>query len=70
MKKQMQIPSKGEIIIYQAKGKKVQLEVKLEQETVWLSQKQMADLFGKDVRTVNEHIMNIFRENELKKKNR
>ena len=54
-----EIPSKGEIIIYRSKGKKIQLEVKLEQETVWLSQKQIADLFIKDIRTINEHIQNI-----------
>ena len=62
-----EIPSKGEIIIYRTKGKKIQLEVKLEQETVWLSQKQIADLFIKDIRTINEHIQNIFKEKELKK---
>lgn len=62
-----EIPSKGEIIIYRTKDKKIQLEVKLEQETVWLSQKQIADLFIKDIRTINEHIQNIFKEKELKK---
>ena len=41
------------------------VEVRLEGETVWLSQKQMAELFGKDVRTINEHIKNIFSDNEL-----
>ena len=61
------IPSKGEIIIYRTKDKKIQLEVKLEQETIWLSQKQIADLFIKDIRTINEHIQNIFKEKELKK---
>jgi prophage maintenance system killer protein len=65
--KVIEIPSKGEIVIYRAKDKKIQLEVKLEQETVWLTQKQMAGLFTKDVRTVNEHIQNIFKEGELKK---
>lgn len=44
-----------------------QLEVALEQETVWLSQAQMAELFGKDVRTVNEHVGNVFQEGELEK---
>lgn len=39
-----------------------QVEVCLEGDTVWLSQAQMADLFGKDVRTVNEHIANIYHE--------
>ena len=62
-----EIPSKGEIIIYRTKDKKIQLEVKFEQETVWLSQKQIADLFIKDIRTINEHIQNIFKEKELKK---
>ena len=62
-----EIPSKGEMVIYLTKDKKVQLEVKLEKETVWLSQKQMADLFTRDIRTVNEHILNIFKERELKR---
>ena len=61
-----EVPSKGEIVIYRTKDKKIQIEVKLEQETVWLSQKQMAGLFGKDIRTINEHIQNIFKEKELK----
>lgn len=42
-----------------------QVEVRLQGQTVWLSQAQMADLFGKDVRTVNEHIANIYEEAEL-----
>jgi death-on-curing family protein len=55
---------KGEIIIYKSKeGPK--LEVRLEEETVWLTQKQMALLFDKDVRTINEHIKNIYKEREL-----
>ncbi|NQU82995.1 MAG: virulence protein RhuM/Fic/DOC family protein [Parcubacteria group bacterium] len=60
-------PQKGEIIIYKPKTGDARLKVKLEQETVWLSQKQMAGLFNKNVRTINEHINNIFREKELKK---
>ena len=55
----------GEIIIYEAENGKTSLEVQLEEETVWLAQKQMADLFDKDVRTINEHIKNIFSEEEL-----
>jgi hypothetical protein len=58
---------KGEIIIYKSKdGPK--LEVRLEEETVWLTQKQMALLFDKDVRTINEHIKNIYKEGELGEK--
>ncbi|MFA5093335.1 MAG: virulence protein RhuM/Fic/DOC family protein [Candidatus Omnitrophota bacterium] len=60
-----EMPFKGEVAIYQAKDKKIQLEVKLEQETVWLSQLQMANLFGKVVSTINEHIKNIYKEGEL-----
>ncbi|MFC1509536.1 RhuM family protein [Candidatus Omnitrophota bacterium] len=59
---------KGEIAIYQGRDKKVKIDVALEQDTVWLSQKQMSLLFQKDIRTVNEHILNIFKEKELEKK--
>jgi prophage maintenance system killer protein len=52
--------TKGQVILY-----KNRLEVRLEEDTVWLTQKQMAELFQKDVRTVNEHIKNIFGEGEL-----
>ena len=44
---------------------KVRIETRMLEETVWLTQKQMAELFGKDVRTVNEHVGNIFNEGEL-----
>ena len=53
----------NEIIIFDAESQ--QVEVRLEGETVWLTQKQMAELFDKSVRTVSEHIRNIFREGEL-----
>ena len=56
--------SKGEIILYKA-GKEFELDVKLEDETVWLSQKNMSALFDKNVRTINEHIQNIYKEKEL-----
>jgi prophage maintenance system killer protein len=52
--------TKGGVILYKNK-----LEVRLEQDTVWLTQKQMAELFQKDVRTINDHIKNVFREGEL-----
>ncbi len=54
------------IVIYKTKNGP-QMDVRLEQETVWLTQKQMSQLFGKDVRTINEHIGNVFRDGELKK---
>ncbi|MEK9180863.1 MAG: RhuM family protein, partial [Patescibacteria group bacterium] len=55
---------KGEIVIYKS-SEGPQVSVTLAEETVWLSQAQMAELFGKDVRTVNEHVKNIFKEAEL-----
>lgn len=56
---------KSDIVIYQSESGAASLEVHLDHETVWLTQKQMSVLFGKDVRTVNEHIKNIFKEEEL-----
>ena len=53
------------IILYQTEDGRTRVQCQFENETVWLSQKLMAELFGKDVRTVNEHIQNIFEEREL-----
>ncbi len=57
----------GAIVIYQNNQGGVQLDVRLEDETVWLTQTQMSHLFGKAVSTINEHIKNIYIENELVK---
>ena len=56
----------GEFLLYQTEDGRTRVEVRMEQETVWLTQKQMAELFQKDVRTVSEHIGNIFEEAELR----
>ncbi len=53
----------NEILIYE--NDQQQIEVRLEGDTVWLTQRQMADLFDKDVRTINEHIQNIYKTGEL-----
>lgn len=55
----------SEIIIYRAKNGHIELKVNLSEETVWLTQKQLSDLFDKNIRTISEHINNIFTENEL-----
>ncbi len=55
----------SEILIYSTDNDEIKIDVRLEDETVWLSQKLMAQLFGKDKRTISEHITNIFREGEL-----
>lgn len=56
---------KGEVVIYTTAKKEVELRVRMENETVWLSQKQMAELFDVSIPTVNEHIKNIFSTEEL-----
>lgn len=55
----------GEILIYQNQEGSIKVDVRLEEETVWLTQEQMALLFGKGRSTITEHIGNIFREGEL-----
>lgn len=62
---QLIAPSKGEIILYQTADGRTSIDVKLENDTVWLTQAQMAVLFDKDKRTISEHITNIFKEGEL-----
>ena len=55
----------SEIILYNSPSGEIQIQVKLEDETVWLTQEQMARLFGKAKSTINEHINNIYTEKEL-----
>ncbi len=57
-----------DLMFYQAEDGKTKIDVRLQNDTVWLSQKQMSELFQKDVRTVNEHIQNVFEEKELPEK--
>ena len=56
------------IIIYQTEDGKTKIETRLENETVWLTQAQMAELFGKDRTVITKHIGNVFEENELDEK--
>lgn len=58
-------PREGELILYQTPEGRVRVEVLYEAETFWLSQKQLAELFGVDVRTVSEHLRNVFAGGEL-----
>ena len=55
----------NQIIIYNAEDGETKIEVKMENDTVWLSQDQMAELFDKAKSTINEHIQNIYEEKEL-----
>lgn len=64
---QTETSSQTPIVIYQSTDGSIATEVRLEGETAWLSQQQMAVLFGKHVNTIGEHIGNVFKENELDK---
>ena len=63
--KKEQAPAKSELILYQTGDGKTKVEVRLQDETVWLSQKLMAELFQTSVPNINMHISNIFEEGEL-----
>jgi hypothetical protein len=58
--------TKGEIVMYQP-DETIRLEVRMGEETVWLTQQQMADLFNKDRTVIGRHIRNIYKEEELEK---
>jgi hypothetical protein len=59
----------AEIVIYHdTQNTNFQLEVRVEDETVWLTQAQMVDLFGRERSVITKHINNIFKENELAEK--
>lgn len=55
-----------ELVIYQSEDGLIKVDVLFENETVWLTQQQMAVLFGKATSTINEHIKNIYKEGELR----
>lgn len=59
------LPAKTEFLLYRTEDGKVRIETRMEDETVWLTQEQMAQLFDKARSTINEHIKNIFAEGEL-----
>ena len=56
---------KNEFIVYQTEDGQTKVEVIFDDETIWLTQDQMADLFQKAKSTINEHLRNIFAEGEL-----
>ncbi|HEX5743737.1 MAG TPA: RhuM family protein [Flavobacteriaceae bacterium] len=56
-----------QIVIYQAKDGQTQIEVQLKEDTIWLTQKQMSELFDKDSDTIGLHLINIFKSKELDK---
>jgi prophage maintenance system killer protein len=58
----------GEVAVFEAHDGELTVDVRLEGDTVWLTQKQMSELFGKSVKTINEHVQNVFYEKELDKR--
>ena len=68
-RKDMNIDAKkGEVVIYKAKSGGIRLDVKLEKETVWLTQKQLAGLFLTERSVITKHLNNIFQTRELDEK--
>jgi hypothetical protein len=59
------VPTTGEFLVYVGDDGAAQVQVRLSEGTVWLTQKLMSELYGKDVRTINEHLKNIYEEGEL-----
>jgi hypothetical protein len=58
-------PPTGEIVLYQTEDGRTRVECRFVDETLWLSQALIGELFQKDVRTVNEHLQNIYQEGEI-----
>lgn len=57
----------GEVLVYEAPDGSVRVDVRLARETVWLTQDQMSQLFGRDQSVISRHIGNVFKEGELER---
>jgi len=57
----------GEVLLYEAPDGQVRVDVRLEQETVWLSMDQLAELLGRDQSVISRHLRNVFSTGELKR---
>ncbi|MBF0111016.1 MAG: virulence RhuM family protein [Magnetococcales bacterium] len=60
------LPPTGEILLYQTEDGRTRLQVVLDNQTLWLNQKQLTELFGKSKATISEHIAHVFEDGELK----
>jgi hypothetical protein len=65
MANQNNLPTRTEFLLYLTDDGNIRIETRMENETVWLTQMQMCELFDKNKRTISEHIWNIFTEGEL-----
>ena len=68
MKKAITKFTESQVAIYKTSDGQTRIDVRFAGDMAWLTQKQMAELFGKGVPTINEHVKNIFKENELREK--
>ncbi len=59
------VPLGGEVLLYQTENGATRIQCRFQDESIWLTQKLLSDLFQKDVRTINEHLQNIYEEREL-----
>ena len=59
------LPARGQFLVYQAEDGRMRIEVRLENETAWLTQSQMAELFQTTIPNVSMHIRNVYAEGEL-----
>ncbi|MCO6512474.1 MAG: virulence RhuM family protein [Aridibacter famidurans] len=57
--------SRGEMVLYQAAGGEIEVEVRLEKDTLWLSLNQLSELFDRDKSVISRHLRNVFDEGEL-----
>lgn len=57
----------SKFLLYETEDGKINVDVILKDETIWLCQKSIAELFGKDLKTINKHLINIYEEEELTK---
>ena len=57
-----------DILIYKMEDGQIKVDVRLEDETIWMTQKSISKLYQKNIRTISEHINNIYEEGELDKK--
>ncbi|MGC1953321.1 MAG: virulence protein RhuM/Fic/DOC family protein [Gammaproteobacteria bacterium] len=64
----LEVGKSGEVVLYEAPDGQVRLDVRLEQDTVWLTQAQMAELFGRERSVITKHVNNVFGEGELARK--
>ena len=65
MKESSELQSGGEVIIFNTEDGDVQVQVDTVKETVWMTQKGMAELFGVSVPAINQHVKNVYQEGEL-----